>query len=522
MSDPALAAQVAAPWAQEAGHAVLRAYVLRAAGEPDGVLETLEQAEPDLRAAGEELWRARALGLRGDVLIGLGQPQEALDCFQAQLALAQEIGDLEMQGMAHNDTGVILIWNDPQRARQRFQLAYDLFATAPHEQANWGLAAFNLSVAYWELGERDLSDRYLAEAQERVRAARAWPYWAGVVSQRAQRLGEAGETALARQLFREADTLDMPPESRDHLRFFEAKTETLHGDAARGLALLEALRPWTLRRQDMLDDYLDVLARAQRRLGDQAAAYDTMRGLLAGVTGLHRREQLTHGVVGGGRVAQAALGPGQHVQVVVELLAAVQARHAREQATQLRRLEAQHRAEEAQRAVSHLSRLHQEAQSLNLRDELTGLSNRRGLLEWRQARPPGEVFTLAFLDIDRFKGINDRHGHQQGDEVIRTVAELLLGAARPGDLCARLGGDEFVFACWTADVAQVAAQMERVAEQCRAAPWPVGLHVSLSIGVAGGRGPTETQLDAADRQMYRAKQAGGARVYAAPGPDPVP
>ncbi|WP_288402306.1 diguanylate cyclase [uncultured Deinococcus sp.] len=482
MSDPALAAQVAAPWAQEAGHAVLRAYVLWAAGDPDGALETLEQAEPDLRAAGEELWRARALGLRGDVLIGLGQPQEALDCFQAQLALAQEVGDLEMQGMAHNDTGVILIWNDPQRARQRFQLAYDLFATAPHEQANWGLAAFNLSVAYWELGERDLSDRYLAEAQERVRAARAWPYWAGVVSQRAQRLGEAGETALARQLFREADTLDMPPESRDHLRFFEAKTETLHGDAARGLALLEALRPWTLRRQDMLDDYLDVLARAQRRLGDPAAAYDTMR----------------------------------------ELLAAVQARHAREQATQLRRLEAQHRAEEAQRAVSHLSRLHQEAQSLNLRDELTGLSNRRGLLEWRQARPPGEVFTLAFLDIDRFKGINDRHGHQQGDEVIRTVAELLLGAARPGDLCARLGGDEFVFARWTADVAQVAAQMERVAEQCRAAPWPVGLHVSLSIGVAGGWGPTETQLDAADRQMYRAKQAGGARVYAAPGPDPVP
>ncbi|WP_288434621.1 diguanylate cyclase [uncultured Deinococcus sp.] len=482
MSDPALAAQVAAPWAQEAGHAVLRAYALWAAGDPDGALETLEQAEPDLRAAGEELWRARALGLRGDVLIGLGQPQEALDCFQAQLALAQEVGDLEMQGMAHNDTGVILIWNDPQRARQRFQLAYDLFATAPHEQANWGLAAFNLSVAYWELGERDLSDRYLAEAQERVRAARAWPYWAGVVSQRAQRLGEAGETALARQLFREADTLDMPPESRDHLRFFEAKTETLHGDAARGLALLEALRPWTLRRQDMLDDYLDVLARAQRRLGDPAAAYDTMR----------------------------------------ELLAAVQARHAREQATQLRRLEAQHRAEEAQRAVSHLSRLHQEAQSLNLRDELTGLSNRRGLLEWRQARPPGEVFTLAFLDIDRFKGINDRHGHQQGDEVIRTVAELLLGAARPGDLCARLGGDEFVFARWTADVAQVAAQMERVAEQCRAAPWPVGLHVSLSIGVAGGRGPTETQLDAADRQMYRAKQAGGARVYAAPGPDPVP
>ena len=481
MSDPALAAALAAPWAGEADAEVLRAYAAWTSGDSPGALETLDRAEPALSGAGDRQWLARLYGLRGDLLLGLGQAHGALECFQEQLALGQEAGDLEMQGLAHNDTGVIFMWNDAQRARQRFQLAYDLFSVAPEDQANRGLAAFNLSVAYWELGEREQSDRFLDEAQGHVLAARAWPYWAGVVSQRAQRLGAAGDIAQARRLFREADALEMSAESRESLRFFEAKAETLYGDAGLALSVLETLRPWTARRQDMLDDYLDVLAQAQRRLNDPEAAYDTMR----------------------------------------ELLAAVQARHAREQATQLQRLEAQHRAEEAQRAVSHLSRLHREARRLNLHDELTGLSNRRGMEEWRRARPPGEAFTLAFMDIDHFKQINDRHGHRQGDEVIRAVAALLRGLTQPGDLCARLGGDEFVFARWTADVGEVAALMQRLDGQCRAATWPADLRVTLSIGVAGGSGPTEQQLDAADHQMYRAKQAGGGRVCAA-APQPSP
>lgn len=155
-------------------------------------------------------------------------------------------------------------------------------------------------------------------------------------------------------------------------------------------------------------------------------------------------------------------------------------------------------------------------------DPLTGLPNRTQL----QARLAAEVagrsdVAVLLLDLDRFKPVNDTHGHEAGDEVLRVVAERLRTAVRPGDLVARLGGDEFaVLVAEGSDSAQLAERLQALV----AAPIPVGdvvVTVGASVGRAGapGDGTTpEALLRAADDDMYRVKRfaergsAGGRRL----------
>jgi diguanylate cyclase (GGDEF)-like protein/PAS domain S-box-containing protein len=154
-------------------------------------------------------------------------------------------------------------------------------------------------------------------------------------------------------------------------------------------------------------------------------------------------------------------------------------------------------------------------------DTLTGLPN-RGLLNDRiqhaLARRASDknVMALLFCDLDGFKNINDAHGHQVGDETLRTVSQQLVSAVRPEDTVARIGGDEFVVLCEgledMTDAAVVAARVRAAAS----APFTVGslsLGVTLSIGVAvasleDDEASADTLLRDADEAMYKAKRQG--------------
>jgi diguanylate cyclase (GGDEF)-like protein/PAS domain S-box-containing protein len=157
-------------------------------------------------------------------------------------------------------------------------------------------------------------------------------------------------------------------------------------------------------------------------------------------------------------------------------------------------------------------------------DVLTGLPNRRLALLWLEsalrARPH---VGILFLDVDRFKSINDEHGHLAGDVALLEFAERIKRAVRGGDLVARLGGDEFVVLL--DDVAEL-NQVLRVAENVQAQMRdPVRIRTGLviemgtSIGVAflptAGLTP-ERALEIADQALYQAKQGGRGRSVTAP------
>jgi diguanylate cyclase (GGDEF)-like protein len=152
-----------------------------------------------------------------------------------------------------------------------------------------------------------------------------------------------------------------------------------------------------------------------------------------------------------------------------------------------------------------------------LHDALTGLPNRVLMLEllehaFRASRRSGKASAVFFIDLDRFKEVNDSHGHKTGDELLVAVAERLTGVLRPGDSLARLAGDEFVALCVNlADPAQADAIAGRFdSELARPFELAAGqLDVTASIGIAfTGRGvdAPEDLLHNADLAMYHTKR----------------
>ena len=170
------------------------------------------------------------------------------------------------------------------------------------------------------------------------------------------------------------------------------------------------------------------------------------------------------------------------------------------------------------RAVAELEELARHA----LHDPLTGLPNRSLLLDrLRQAiaraeRTQGSLAVL-FVDLDGFKAINDRLGHDVGDQVLRAVAQQLRSAVRPPDTVCRLGGDEFVVVCegvdGLAEAEEIARRVEvAVAEPCLVAGHEVRLTASVGVVVPGvAAASPEHLLGEADAAMYLAKREGKSR-----------
>jgi diguanylate cyclase (GGDEF)-like protein len=160
-------------------------------------------------------------------------------------------------------------------------------------------------------------------------------------------------------------------------------------------------------------------------------------------------------------------------------------------------------------------------------DPLTGLWNRRELMqkldhEMARAGRYGHPLAMIMLDIDHFKQVNDTHGHQAGDQVLKELAGLIQATVRDSDLVARYGGEEILVLCPETDggvAGQLAERIRRQVEGATIVTPSARIQVTVSLGVAACPGlPTGTDLiQAADAAMYRAKQSGRNRVCAAAG-----
>jgi diguanylate cyclase (GGDEF)-like protein len=156
-------------------------------------------------------------------------------------------------------------------------------------------------------------------------------------------------------------------------------------------------------------------------------------------------------------------------------------------------------------------------------DALTGCKNRRAGMEAltqaaRLAGHGGPPLAILMIDLDHFKRINDRHGHQVGDDVLRAVGSALADALRDRDVVMRYGGEEFLAAISGADETTILAVAERVRARIRALRVPDGagctvpLTTSVGAAVWGAGDSAESLIGRADEALYEAKAAGRDRV----------
>jgi diguanylate cyclase (GGDEF)-like protein len=156
-------------------------------------------------------------------------------------------------------------------------------------------------------------------------------------------------------------------------------------------------------------------------------------------------------------------------------------------------------------------------------DELTGLLNRKALTRRfpelkAQAVARDEHLALIMCDVDHFKSVNDSHGHDRGDRVLREVADLLRRELRTSDLVYRFGGEEFLIMVPGSDAREAVPVAERLRRAVAAAE-SAGLRITISAGVASARGADVRFRDlvsAADTALYEAKRTGRDRVCSAP------
>lgn len=162
----------------------------------------------------------------------------------------------------------------------------------------------------------------------------------------------------------------------------------------------------------------------------------------------------------------------------------------------------------------------------SIRDHLTSVFNRRYMEETlirellRSSRK-GLSLGIIMLDVDGFKGFNDRHGHTEGDAILRTLGELLLGHFRGEDITCRYGGDEFIVILPDASLEVTRERAERVCEHARhlnsqfEGQTLEAITLSIGFAIFPNHGTTSTALlKAADAALYRAKREGRDRVAA--------
>ncbi|MBT8109053.1 MAG: GGDEF domain-containing protein, partial [Gammaproteobacteria bacterium] len=157
-------------------------------------------------------------------------------------------------------------------------------------------------------------------------------------------------------------------------------------------------------------------------------------------------------------------------------------------------------------------------------DSLTRLWNRRGAMHLlrtalAEAHKHDHTLAVCFADLDNFKSINDRFGHPVGDQVLRKVASILVGAVRPNDVVSRIGGEEFLVMVRDADARACFTIADRICTavrenpiRTREAPVPVSVSIGIAMRDHGDEVSLETLLERADQALYRSKSQGKNRI----------
>lgn len=566
------AAGLSAPPAQQVAALVEQARTQRNSAPAQGALAAREAAAlaRELAPPEAQLWRAKALSQlsvcqrNGTELVAAAQAaQEAAALFAA---LPEPPPRDHADALVHHGIALTMLGRTGD-ALALFEAARDI-SHAAGDAAGEANALLDIAVVANMLGDDDKAValyRQLLPIYERLgddyHRASALNNMAYAQVCWGMRQAAAGDTAAAREQFRAAVAgaeAALPlAEATDHPDFVVSCLDTLSA-ALRELGDFERAQQ-TLARQLVLTRQLagrrmeavtlGNWGEVQRRAGQSAAALATLQQAdeLFGETQLAEEHattllSLVDTYEALGRLAEALATHRRYhaLQQRLRADAAQQKLQTLESRLQLERSEAElalsrQRSEELAALNDRLlaadaerEALVQELRRHSTEDPLTGLANRRAFdsrlaLEVERARRYRRPLSLALLDVDLFKQINDQGSHAVGDQVLRSIAELLRRHTRPTDLAARLGGDELVLLLPDTELADAVTLCRKLGQQMSRVDWHQWLPLlqpTLSVGVASldtqaGLAAAEPLLSAADAQLYRAKALGRNRICSA-------
>ena len=458
------------------------------------------------RATGDVVGESNSLSHLGHAAYLVGDYGSSLEYHQASLALREHTGDRAGVGYSLINVGIIHgQLGEPERVREHMLRALEILEADDPQAAAVCLA--NIGNAYADQGRHAEALEYLERAAEELRAI-GHADEASCLSDLGRIHQARGDDPAARayylrslQLARSRDARIYQPEILIRLGSLEARL----GDVEAGLAHLhEALELAEAQgaRQQVYAAY-EALARVHEIRGEPALALEHFRAY-------HHAWREVFSTETNLRI-QSAMLRGE-------------VRRSRREAEILRQKNEalSHADEEKARLLEQLRTQAAELERQTREDALTGLSNRRHLdrlldAEWERALRFGRALTLAMLDLDRFKGVNDRFSHAVGDEVLRIVARILRDHTRGVDVVARYGGEEFSLVLVETRKDEAVRLCDRLRERVQGYDWSVihpDLEVTLSAGLASidEADTPEELLGIADARLYNAKHAGRNRV----------
>ncbi|WP_295647200.1 diguanylate cyclase [uncultured Methylibium sp.] len=329
----------------------------------------------------------------------------------------------------------------------------------------------------------------------------------------------AGDGAVGRALVeraREAEREDIP-EERIELAIAAALLARAEGDLDRAVAGLEAERPALERGDKGLSlrvrcSALHVLSQALEARGDAADALATLR-LWQGLAAERAR------------LASQAHAQAAALQTELLLLQRkLDEKDAQRRATERAHAELAAINGQLSQKIAEVQALQAALQQQATRDALTGLFNRRHLNEalpalWAAARRDGRPLAVAIIDLDHFKQVNDRHGHDVGDRLLAAFGQLLATRLRRGDIACRYGGEEFCVLMPGTEAGAARRKLESLLRRWRAEALLMGgaeaAGTTFSAGVADSQGDGDSGqslLKRADEALLDAKREGRCRV----------
>jgi diguanylate cyclase (GGDEF)-like protein len=449
-------------------------------------LEILEGAK-DLE------WLSRLYNNLGLLYDGLGDRPQAMSWLLKQLELAQQLGNKQQEATAIHDLGFMA--SNPEQARDYFYKALELFREV---NDGWGvvLACINLAEGYTAQGNYEQALHLANEAmniKDHEGAAVEKGYinhtLGGIYAARGE-FGRALEHYQRSLEFTYEGLGDVNLEPSTHLDI--GKTYQKMGRYPEALEYLQK----GLQIAERMD-FSAVIYTAHQALSAHYKVTGNFGKALEHFETFHRLKE--------------TIFNSENEQK----LRAMEVIHRTETAKKEAALQ-QRKNAELREHIERLEKLNAQVKALSISDPLTGLYNRRYLFDYLAGLEATQLVSVAVVDIDHFKKINDTYTHFVGDDVLRGAGTLLSAFLRTTDIAARFGGEEFVLVFGHTNLDQAVLACERLRQTVEEHLWTdkhPELRATISVGVAAGVAKDyEILLQTADKKLFEAKHLGRNRV----------